>query len=100
MILDLFCDSGCFDCIFDVSMFSDFKVFVIFLGKVFSYFGLSKVDGNIVIWIDLSDLFFSLGLIVMSKCFNGILIWVWIIVVVVVLVIVGVVVVIFNKKKG
>ena len=46
----------------DASMLSDFKVSIIFPGKVLSNSGSSKVDGNTVTWTDPKDVFSSEGL--------------------------------------
>lgn len=42
---------------FDKIKVGVFKVLVMFFGKVISYLGLSSVDGNIVMWIDIKILY-------------------------------------------
>ncbi|MGK2351412.1 LppM family (lipo)protein [Cutibacterium sp. V947] len=84
----------------DASMFSDFKVSIIFPGKVLNHSGSSKVDGNTVTWTDPKDMFSSEGLSATGERNNGVPTWVWIVVAVSVLAIIGVVVAVLFKKKG
>lgn len=84
----------------DASMLSDFKVSIIFPGKVLSHSGSSKVDGNTVTWTDPKDVFSSEGLSATGERNDGVPAWVWIVVAVAALAIIGIVVAVVLKKKG